>query len=349
MATLRSTRTSHSTRPRVSRALGALLAGLLALAVAPVTGASAEPPISPAQARRELARLEAQADAAVEDYNAARIELTTAQRRAAAVQVRIARAEARVAALRTRMGGFVSAAYQSGGIDSFVTLLSTSNPQTFLDQASALDQIARDQAGQLRALKAAQHALHAEQAAARAAVAETRAIERRLAAVRKTIEAQAARQQRLLDIAEDRAARLARDARAAQARGRASRSYRPPAYSGPASGRAKIAVAEAYRQLGKPYQWGAEGPDRFDCSGLTMWVWGKAGVSLPHSSRMQINYGRRVSMSELQPGDLVFYGHPIHHVGIYVGGGQYIAAPHTGAVVSFRNVNRGDWAGATRL
>ncbi len=108
-------------------------------------------------------------------------------------------------------------------------------------------------------------------------------------------------------------------------------------------------MAEAYRQLGKWYQWGAAGPDRFDCSGLTMWVWGKAGVSLPHSSRMQINYGRRVSRSELQPGDLVFYGHPIHHVGIYVGGGRYIAAPHTGAQVGFRSVDRGDWAGATRL
>jgi cell wall-associated NlpC family hydrolase len=331
------------------RLVAALCAAVLALVLVPLTGASADPPISPAQARRELARIEARVDAAVEDYNEARIALRKAQRHAAAVQARVSRAQARLTALRKRMGGFASAAYQSGGIDSFVTLMTTSNPQTFLDQATALDQIARDQAGNLRELKGAAHALKAQQAAARAAVEQTKVVERRMAAVRRDIEAHAARQQQLLDIAESRAARAARAAREAAwaAQQRANRSVRY--YTGPASGRAKIAVAEAYRQLGKPYQWGAAGPDRFDCSGLTMWVWAKAGVSLPHSSRMQIGYGRRVSKSELLPGDLVFYGHPIHHVGIYVGNGQYIAAPHTGAVVGFRSVHRGDWAGATRL
>ena len=348
MATPRVTRSVL--RPRGTRAVGALLVALLALVAVPL-GANAEPPVTPAQARRELARLEAQVDAAVEDYNNARIELTKAQRHAAAVQARVARAEAKVATLRRRMGGFASAAYQSGGIDSFVALMTTSNPQTFLDQATALDQIARDQAGNLRELTIASHQLKNQQLDAKAAVEATKAIERRMAGVRKDIEAKAERQERLLDIVESRASRAARAAREAEQarRGRASRTTTVRYYSGPASGRAKIAVAEAYRQLGKPYRWGAAGPDRFDCSGLTMWVWGKAGVSLPHSSRMQINYGRRVSRGELLPGDLVFYGHPIHHVGIYVGNGQYIAAPHTGAVVSFRSVNRGDWAGATRL
>ncbi len=342
-----------ATPRRRSRALSALLLTLLALSLAPVTGAGAEPPISPAAARRELTRLNAQVDEAVETYNEARIELAAARRRAAAVQARVGRADARVRAAQRRMGGFISAAYQTGGMDSFVTLMTTANPQTFLDQATALDQIARDQADQLRELRAAARQLKTEQEAAHDAVEAQRAVERRLAATKRDVEAKLARQQRLLDIAEDRAARDARAAReAALARQqRASRAAAPTgrSYSGPASGRAKIAVAEAYRQLGKPYRWGAAGPDSFDCSGLTMWVWAKAGVSLPHSSRMQINHGRRVSRSELQPGDLVFYGHPIHHVGIYVGGGQYIAAPHTGAVVSFRNVDRGDYAGATRL
>jgi cell wall-associated NlpC family hydrolase len=349
------TRTIHTLRtPRGTRALGALLATLLAvaaLAVLPLTGANADPPISPAQARAELSRLEAQVDEAVESYNDARIELGKAQRHAAAVQARVARAEKRLVSMRARMGGFASAAYQSGGIDSFVTLMTTSNPQTFLDQATALDQIARDQAGQLRQLKGAAHELKAQQAEAKAAVAATHAVERRLAAAKAAIETKVDRQQRLLDIVEGRAARAARLAReAAYARQqRASRSVSRSYYNGPASGRAKIAVAEAYRQLGKPYRWGAAGPDSFDCSGLTMWAWGHAGVSLPHSSRGQYGYGRHVSRSDLQPGDLVFFGSPIHHVGIYVGGGRYIAAPHTGDVVGFRDVNRGDYAGATRL
>ncbi|MBU4555818.1 MAG: C40 family peptidase, partial [Actinobacteria bacterium] len=74
----------------------------------------------------------------------------------------------------------------------------------------------------------------------------------------------------------------------------------------------------------------------------------QVGVSLPHSSRAQINAGQRVSKSDLQPGDLVFFGSPIHHVGIYVGGGMYIHAPSTGDVVKISSVSRGDFAGACR-
>jgi cell wall-associated NlpC family hydrolase len=322
---------------------------LVAFVAVPASGALADPHISPAAARRELDRLDAQVDAAVESYDQARIQLAAAQRTAAAVQARVARAEARLRVLRKAMGGIASAAYQSGGIDSFVTLMTSADPQTFLDQATTLDQIARDQAGQLRELRGAAHRLKAEQDAARQAVEATRTVERRLASIKRDVEAKLARQQTLLDIVETRAARAARAARlAALAASRASRSS-GRAYHGSASGRAKVAVAEAYRQLGKPYRWGASGPSSFDCSGLTMWAWGHAGVSLPHSSRAQYSQGRHVSYGELQPGDLVFFGHPIHHVGIYVGGGQYIAAPHTGDVVGFRSMSRGDYAGATRL
>jgi cell wall-associated NlpC family hydrolase len=107
-------------------------------------------------------------------------------------------------------------------------------------------------------------------------------------------------------------------------------------------------VQEAFNKLGSPYQWGASGPTRFDSSGLTMWVWGKAGVSLPHSSRAQYGSGRHVSRGNLQPGDLVFFGSPIHHVGIYIGGGRMISAPHSGDVVKIQDAFRGDYVGAAR-
>ena len=119
-------------------------------------------------------------------------------------------------------------------------------------------------------------------------------------------------------------------------------------YNGPASGRAGVAVQEAYRQLGKPYRWGASGPSEFDCSGLTSWVWAKAGVSLSHSSRAQFGEGQHVSQADIQPGDLTFYGSPIHHVGIYIGNGQMISAPHTGDVVKIQDAFRGDYVGAVR-
>jgi cell wall-associated NlpC family hydrolase len=106
-------------------------------------------------------------------------------------------------------------------------------------------------------------------------------------------------------------------------------------------------VSIAKRYLGAPYVWAASGPNSFDCSGLTMFVYRQVGVSLPHSSRAQIYSGQRVSRSDLQPGDLVFFGSPIHHVGIYVGGGMMLHAPHTGAVVRIDPMHS-NFAGACR-
>jgi cell wall-associated NlpC family hydrolase len=124
-----------------------------------------------------------------------------------------------------------------------------------------------------------------------------------------------------------------------------------PASSGASapSSAARQAVAYAKAQLGKPYIWGAEGPRGFDCSGLTMMAWKSAGVSIPRVSGAQYGIGRHInSMSALEPGDLVFFGHPIHHVGMYVGNGTMIEAPYTGANVRYHSINRSDYAGATR-
>ena len=108
------------------------------------------------------------------------------------------------------------------------------------------------------------------------------------------------------------------------------------------------AVEEARRQLGKPYRYGAAGPDSFDCSGLTMWAWGHAGVSLPHSTTAQWNATRHISLADLQPGDLVYFGSDLHHMGIYVGGGTMIEAPHTGLSVRYASIYRSDLVGAGR-
>ena len=95
------------------------------------------------------------------------------------------------------------------------------------------------------------------------------------------------------------------------------------------------AVAAALSQVGVPYVWGAASPGSgFDCSGLTKWAWGRAGVSLPHQSGQQSATVPHVPIDQAQPGDLIFYYSPIGHVGIYVGGGQMIHAPQTGSVVS---------------
>ncbi len=119
----------------------------------------------------------------------------------------------------------------------------------------------------------------------------------------------------------------------------------------PSSSGASAAVAAALSQLGVPYQWGASSPGvAFDCSGLTSWAWGQAGVSLDHFTGAQWNEGTHVSRGDLQPGDLVFFS-GLSHVGMYIGGGQFVHAPHTGDVVKISSLSGyydSSYAGAVR-
>jgi cell wall-associated NlpC family hydrolase len=322
-----------------------------ALAVVPANLAQADPKPSLAEVSRRVDALNAKVDAVVEEYEQSKIALAAAARRAAVAKARVRAAQAQLEAIRKSMSSVAAAAYRSGGADQFVTLVSTSTPQTFLDRASSLDRIAAGQSAQLAAARVARHRLDVVQGDLVREEAAKNRVAAALAKSKRTIQASLAEQQHLLaGLKADERRRLEamRRAAAAAAAARASRSRGFATYNGPASGRAGVAVREAYRKLGSPYQWGAAGPSRFDCSGLTMWVWGKAGVSLPHSSQAQYSSGRHVSRGNLQPGDLVFFGSPIHHVGIYIGGGRMISAPHTGDVVKIQDAFRSDYAGATR-
>ena len=117
----------------------------------------------------------------------------------------------------------------------------------------------------------------------------------------------------------------------------------------PTSPGAARAVQIALSQLGKPYVWGAAGPGSFDCSGLMLYAWSAVGRSLPHSSRSQYSSTTRVSVSSVRAGDLLFYGHPIHHVGMYVGSGKMVEASHRGAPVRTSSIFRRDLVGVGRV
>ncbi len=108
-------------------------------------------------------------------------------------------------------------------------------------------------------------------------------------------------------------------------------------------------VAFASNYLGTPYQWGGNGPSNFDCSGFTSYVYAHFGISLPRIASDQQGVGSNVSRDQLQPGDLVFFGSPAHHVGIYVGNDCYIHAPKTGDVVKISPLNRSDFSGGRRV
>ncbi len=101
-------------------------------------------------------------------------------------------------------------------------------------------------------------------------------------------------------------------------------------------------------QIGTPYVWGGASPGGFDCSGLTSWSYRQAGVSIPRTSGAQCSGLPRVSRDQLRPGDIVCFGSPVHHVGMYVGGGSMVESPRTGLSVRTTSINRGGYSGAVR-
>ncbi|MDT7549592.1 MAG: peptidoglycan DL-endopeptidase CwlO [Actinomycetota bacterium] len=362
-------RTTATPRPRrLLAALALLTAASTAISIGALPGLGvAEPRPTIEQVQHRIDVLNDQADRAVEAYAQARIALADARRTSAVSQGRVRREEAGLAAVRRAMSSVAASAYRSGGTDALVSLVSTSSPQAFLDRAASLDRIARDQAAQLAAMATARHQLLvvqdqanrdlARQKDAEAAVAGQKATIQRTLRAQKSLLAslQAEERARLARLQAERAAtarRLATLARASRLRELVAASTDGSSsgalYNGPASGRAGAAVSEAYNKLGSPYEWGAAGPSRFDCSGLTMWAWARGGVSLPHSSQAQYDSIQHVAQSDVQPGDLVFFGSPIHHVGIYIGGGRMISAPHTGDVVKIQDAFRSDFVGAGR-
>jgi cell wall-associated NlpC family hydrolase len=194
------------------------------------------------------------------------------------------------------------------------------------------------------------------------------------AAAKQSIESKLAQQRQLLasikgQIAQIEAAQRARQlqiARAAQARLSAARHSQQTAQENTIVGisattpgtntvvappsRYGGAVGFAMQELGTPYVWGGAAPGGFDCSGLVMWAYAQVGVALPHSSYAQWGYGVPVSYDQLQPGDLVFFN-GLGHVGMYIGGDQFIEAPHTGAFVQISSLSSrlGDYVGARRI
>jgi peptidoglycan DL-endopeptidase CwlO len=206
-----------------------------------------------------------------------------------------------------------------------------------------LVQLVAEQQARLEAQRIAQ-----EKAALAAQLARAQA-EARAQAAAAAAAAQAQAQARAAAAAAQERARAAASANAAAASTRAGQSAAPSAQPAPPGGSGGlIALGFARAQLGKPYEWGATGPATFDCSGLTMQAWGAAGVVLPHFAAAQYAAVAHVAVADLQPGDLVFFGSDIHHVGIYAGGGQMIDAPFTGTVVRYDSIFWGDLLGGGR-
>jgi cell wall-associated NlpC family hydrolase len=311
----------------------------------PLALATAGPaPASPARTASLADRLDAlnrQADQLVEEYDQGKLALDRTRRGLADLRRQTADAERALAALRSVMADRVAVAYVQGPATSLASVLSD-NPAQAMDRVQVLDLLAQHDGDVMDQLKVATQAFEARRKALAAAEAEQSAQVARLQASKSKVEAAVAQTRALLAQIRAQDARRARQA-AAQRR-RAAPAAPPAAHPAPPppppsggggapSGAAATAVRVALAQVGKPYQYGAAGPNAYDCSGLTMRAWGAAGVSLPHSAAAQYGIGVHVTRAELQPGDLAFFYIPISHVAMYIGNNQMVDATHTGSYV----------------
>jgi cell wall-associated NlpC family hydrolase len=320
-------------------------------------------------------RMNARVEGLVEDYNQVREDLAETRADQARTERQVVAARRRLRAARVLLGRRLWTIYTGGapstlgqllGADSVHDALVTTKYQ---EQVVGADRAAIDRVEQLRrqvealAAKLADQAERQERLQARL-VAKRRQIESRLAAqrryhrrltrqVRRAVVQERRRQERLRRQALLRRLAAERAARS-RAAARSDRFWGGSGRAGAPSGAAALAVAFARSQLGKPYVWGAAGPSAYDCSGLTMAAYRRAGVWLPRVSRAQWNAGPRVGLGGLAPGDLVFFAYntadpaTIHHVGIYIGGGGMVEAPYSGASVRVASIGRPDYIGAVR-
>lgn len=352
-----------------------LTAGLGALTPATPAAADIRAQIASAQAR--LTQLDARAEMAAERYNAGRLTLTAAEQRAAAARRAETGAAARVQATRAEATRFTIAAYTGGRLSAVSALVDDGGPQTVLDRYAVLDVVGHHQTHVLDALRAAQDTQSRAQVHAAAAVTAQQAALAGLTTAKQQVSRAAAEPLQLLRELQAKQAVLARQAkraadrsaataqaaalgRQATATSSAARTFAAspatpaatPRIGARSSRAAAVAVATALAQLGKPYVWAAAGPNSFDCSGLTMYAYARAGIALPHFTGAQWNVGRHVGISELVPGDLLFFYSDRHHMGMYIGGGQWVHAPHTGDVVKIDALSgyySDKWAGAVRV
>ncbi|WP_030345563.1 C40 family peptidase [Streptomyces sp. NRRL S-1022] len=315
----------------------------------------AEPQLTPEQVKARVDTLYREAEAATEKYNGAKEKADSSQRRLNAMQEEAARKQTKLNSAREALGSIAAAQYRDGGIDPAWQLALSSDPDRYLDGAALAERAGDRQAAAVSQVRGQLREIERLRGAARIELASLRSRQTELDRQKKTVAGKLAEARRLLARLTPR--QQAEVTGAGRTSGpRASRSATDPreplerAGSAPApTSRAAAAVAYAYGKLGSPYVWGATGPNAFDCSGLVQAAYRSAGISLPRTTYAQINAGHRVSRSELQPGDLVFFYSGISHVGIYLGDGLMIHAPNPSAPVRVAPVDEMPFAGATRV
>jgi cell wall-associated NlpC family hydrolase len=343
------------------------------------TASAAPTAVTIAEAKAQIEQLEVESAAIDQKWVAVKEQLDAGRVKLDRKQDDVKAQQAKVARVKRQVGQVALAQFQNRNVDTAAQIFFNSDSDDFMSQISTVEKVSENQNTVLQDFQQQQATLAELQHSSATDLATLAEQEKQLAELRADSDAKIAESKRVLSrlTAAERAAIAAAEKKAAdEARAKAeaveakaeaaepetpadepetgastptstpNTTPTPAAVSG--SSRGAKAVAWAKQQLGKPYVFGAVGPNAYDCSGLTGGAWKAAGVTLPRVSQAQIGVGRSVSRAELQPGDLVFYYKDISHVGLYVGNGQIIHAPNSRTVVKYADVDSMEWAGARR-
>ncbi|RDS62391.1 C40 family peptidase [Streptomyces sp. M7] len=307
----------------------------------PSASASAAPtPVSNEEleaVRAQLEKLYHEASVATDEYNAAEEAAEKQSAEIVELAKKIVKGKEKLAELKERAGAAAAAQYRSGGLPDEAHLMLSDNPQHFLDNTRRVLQGQRATKGLLAELTRTQQDLeqYAKDASAqwrkleagrKAKAAAQKKIEKQIKAAEK-LESQLEKEERER-LAELEAA-AARKAQTAWLDSGILEDLRTKA-----SEQGRKAVAYATDQLGKPYEWGAEGPKTYDCSGLTSQAWASAGRPIPRTSQEQWKRLEHIAVEDMRPGDLIIYNADASHVAMYVGDGAIIHAPRPGRTVT---------------
>ncbi|MGW7554554.1 NlpC/P60 family protein [Streptomyces rimosus] len=338
--------------------------------------APSRPKQSIEEVKQKVDDLYRQAEVATQKYNAAKEQADEQRGTVDRLLDDTARRTQKMNDARRQLGTYAAAQYRSGGISPTVQLLLARNPQQFADRSHLMDQLTGAQkkavsdyqeqqakavrqraeaSRSLERLTETQASLKESKKDVQAKLAEARQLLSRLTAQEKARLAELERKKEAE--AKRKAEELARKQAEKERKEREDRKQHdtpdpgtgtPDGGSGGSGGgtsddgsyatKAAKALAFARAQMGKPYVWGATGPNSYDCSGLTQAAWKAAGVSLPRTTWDQVKAGDRVATKDLKPGDLVFFYNDISHVGMYIGDGKMIHAPKPGASVRVESI-----------
>lgn len=283
----------------------------------------------------QATQLSNEVDSLGQQYDGLKIQLAHANSEAKVAKLAENRAQQAMAGSQKAVAQLAAMGYMNGGTDPTLQMLTSGNPDTFLSQASTVQQLNNEAGMRLSNLQKEQIAAARAQATAKEEIATANSIQKQLKGKVATINAK-------LNVLNSSAM--------SQALAVYNQTGSYPDYVLPEATNVEThALRAALTQTGKPYLWGAAGPDSFDCSGLIVWAYAQEGISLPHYTGSLWNDGQHISRDNLEPGDLIFFDADISHVGIYLGNGVMVDAPHSGSVVRVEAVWWSQYVGAVRI